>query len=219
MRNLSLSLILLLAFLASLLMVACASPGDDRRAGVNAHSEKDFVHAVARFEKALQEDPKDQIAHQYMALSNERLEQYAQAKSQFEWLSKNSETKIERDIAKSNAERLVKVAGPVRPRIVLLSAPWCRYAKRFEPVFNKVASEHKDKVDCVIIDIEKPDRAEMKAAYSAYFRRGHGSMGVPAFVFECKHGSVKEDQFGELTEEEFRKKLADCLEISDAERD
>lgn len=211
---------LLLVLVVPLALSSCApSPIELRRDGVKAFEDHDYVTAVQKLEDSLLGSPNDQLAHQYMALSNERLEQYPQAKAQYEWMAKNGETKRDKEQAQASVDRLKNISGRVKPRIVLLSADWCKYSKRFTPTFKKVADEFKDKVDCVIIDIEKPERKEMKETYNQYIAKEFGGSCVPAFVFECRHGSVVRAFAGELTEEQFRDGLKQALTYANEEKD
>jgi thiol-disulfide isomerase/thioredoxin len=201
------------------LMSCGLSAVEERRVGIAAHDDTNYCVAVSHLEKALVLDPKDEVAHKYMAMSNERLDQFPQAKKQYEWLAKNAEAASDRDAAQTSVKRLQEYSGKIKPRIVLFSDKDCAFSKRFKPDFDRVAKEFKDKADFVIVDIDSPELHEVRDSYGQYITERFGDFGVPSFVFECKHGTIRDAAMGEETEEEFRAGIAKTLEHSNQEKE
>lgn len=197
----------------SLVLTSCsASPVEKRRQGMAFFDEGDYVAALELLQESKKADQKDELTHQYLAMCHERLEQFPQAKEEYAWTIRNGETKAERGRAKVSLERLNKeISGTIKPRIVLLTADWCTYSKKFVPVFERLAAAYKGKVDFIAIDVEKPERKELKETYYNYFQEKFGETGVPSFVSECREGTIVDSTFGAIEEEEFRKKLDDLV--------
>jgi|AGTN01.2.fsa_nt_gi hypothetical protein len=204
----------IVAMTASVLMTSCAptlSPTEKRRDGMVAFDAGDYVAALELLQESDEADHKDPITHQYLAMCHERLEQFPQAKDEYAWTLRNGETKSERDGAKVALERLKGVSGTAKPRIVLLSSEGSDFSKKFIPTFNRVAAAYKGKVDFIAIDIERPERKELKETYDNYFREKYGETGVPSFVSECREGTIVDSTLGAIEEDEFRQKLDDLV--------
>jgi len=202
----------------SLFLNSCvmpSSPVENRRQGIAAFDEHDYVAALELLQKSNEADHKDPITHQYLAMCHERLEQYPQAKEEYSWSVRNGDSKADRESAKAALDRLKEFKGAVKPRVVLLTADWCDYSKKFVPVFQRVAAEYKGKVDFIAIDIEKPERKELKETYNNYFNAKFGETGVPSFVSECREGTIVDATFGAIEEDEFRKKLDALVKRTD----
>jgi thiol-disulfide isomerase/thioredoxin len=200
-------------------LTSCAppSPEEIRRLGVDAYNDGNYTESALYLETLLDKEPNNEIAHKYMALNNERLSQLPQAKKQFQWLAKNAETQSERDAAAVSVKRLSSVTSPARPRMICLSTTWCPHSKTFDPVFEKVCADYKDKIDYEIIDIEKTDRKEMMASYVQYMKDKYGDVGVPAYMFQCKHGTVRASEMGAQSESEFRESMKKIMSDADKE--
>lgn len=199
----------------SLVLTSCSSsssPVEKRREGMALFDSGDYVAALELLQESNKVDHADPLTHQYLAMCHERLEQFPQAKEEYGWSLRNAETKAERERAKDALDRLEKEAsGTIKPRIVLLTADWCSYSKKFVPTFNRVADSYKGKVDFIAIDIEKPERKEMKETYDNFFREKYGETGVPSFVSECREGTIVDSTLGAIEEGEFRNKLDDLV--------
>lgn len=203
-------------------LAACGTKNAEelRRLGVDAHNDSNFAEAAVYLEDALKLDPKDEVAHKYLALTNERLQQFPQAKNRFLWLTKNAESKADRDAAAASAARLGHTdARTAKPRVILLTTESSPYTD-FNPVFEKVCGENKDKLDFEIIDIEKTDRHVLIDSYKQYLADKYsGDWSVPMMMFECRHGVLKDSSPGHPSEEEMRAQLSRLLADESKEAD
>lgn len=210
----------LMAMTACLVSCGTKNAEELRRLGVDAHNDSNFAEAAIYLENALKLNPKDEVAHKYLALTNERLQQFPQAKNQFLWLTKNAESKADRDAAAASAARLGHTDSRVaKPRVILLTTESGPYTD-FKPVFEKVCSENKDKLDFEIIDIEKTDRHVLIDSYKQYLQDKYsGDWSVPMMMFECRHGVLKDSSPGHPSEEELRPQLSRLLADESKETD
>lgn len=204
----------------ALLMSACGGKSalELRRLGVDAYNDANYAEAARFLEDAIIRDQKDEIAHKYMGLTNERLKQFPQARQQYEWLVKNAETESSRKEAKEDIERLGALCnGKPLPRIILLSTD-CDHSKSFDPLFMKVCSDYKGKFDAQVLDVQNSENKDLMESYVQYLNdRFADSWTVPMCMYQCKHGVIKTAEMGAQTEEDLRDSIKEFMAELDKE--
>jgi tetratricopeptide (TPR) repeat protein len=219
-RSRRISVAALTAVSVAILLSACGGKSalELRRLGVDAYNDANYAEAALYLEDAMRRDQKDEIAHKYMALTNERLKQFPQARKQYQWLLKNAETDSSRKEAGESIERLRSIcSGAPRPRIVLLSTD-CDHSKSFDPLFMKVCTDYKGKFDVQVLDVQKAENKDLMDSYVQYLNdRFADSWTVPMCMYQCKHGVIKTAEMGAKTEAELRDSIKQFMAELDKE--
>lgn len=204
----------------ALLMSACGGKSalELRRLGVDAYNDANYAEAALYLEDSMELDQKDELSHKFMALTNERLKQFPQAKKQYEWLVKNAETDSIRKEAAESIERIASLcSGEAKPRIILLSTD-CEHSKNFDPLFQKVCSDYKGKFDVQVIDVQKTEHKDLMDSYVQYLNdRFTESWTVPMCMYQCKHGVIKTAEMGAQSEADLRDSIKEFIAELDKE--